>query len=120
MPKKVLLIHISISIQLDETSIGITTRIRKQLSEFKDILEGLDTGSSVAVFKTHSNVPLKREGKNIYLLSAGVGLATFRPLVREYINCTDEVGDLYSLNIDSSKDYLFTGIFESAPTKGFT
>lgn len=119
-PDKGLVRHMSISTLPDESSIGITTRIRKQRSRFKDILEGLDTGSSVAVFKTHSNVPLKREGKNIYLLSAGVGLATFRPLVREYINCTDEVGDLYSLNIDSSKDYLFTGIFESAPTKGFT
>ena len=119
-PDKGLVRHMSISTLPDESSIGITTRIRKQRSRFKDILEGLDTGSSVAVFKTHSNVPLKREGKNIYLLSAGVGLATFRPLVREYMNRPDEMGNLYSLNIDSSKDYLFTDIFESAPEKCFT
>lgn len=119
-PNKGLVRHMSISTLPDETSIGITTRIRKQRSGFKDILEGLDAGSPVAVFKTHSNVPLKREDKNIYLLSAGVGLATFRPLVREYMNRPDEVGNLYSLNIDSSKDYLFTDIFESAPEKGFT
>jgi len=118
-PNKGLVRHMSISTLPDETSIGITTRIRKQRSEFKDILEGLDAGSSVAVFKTHSNVPLKREDKNIYLLSSGVGLATFRPLVREYMNRPDEVGNLYSLNIDSSKDYLFTDIFDSAPEKGF-
>ncbi|KKK32990.1 bifunctional nitric oxide dioxygenase/dihydropteridine reductase 2 [Salinicoccus sediminis] len=119
-PNKGLVRHMSISTLPDETFIGITTRIRKQRSGFKDILEGLDAGSPVAVFKTHSNVPLKREDKNIYLLSAGVGLATFRPLVREYMNRPDEMGNLYSLNIDSSKDYLFTDIFESAPEKGFT
>ncbi|WP_017549414.1 hypothetical protein [Salinicoccus carnicancri] len=119
-PDKGLVRHMSISTLPDEASIGITTRIRKQRSEFKDMLEGLDAGSPVAIFKTHSNVPLKREGKNVYLLSAGVGLATFRPLVREYMNRPDEVRSLYSLNIDSSKDHLFPGIFESAPKKGFT
>ena len=38
-PNKGLVRHMSISTLPDETSIGITTRIRKQRSEFKDILE---------------------------------------------------------------------------------
>lgn len=119
-PDRSLIRHMSISTLSDENSVGITTRIREQCSEFKHILNDLEIGSSVAIFKTHSNVPLKREGKNIYLLSSGVGLATFRPLVRDYLNRPDNVNKVHSLNIDSSRDYLFTSIFEPAPEKEFT
>lgn len=119
-PDRSLIRHMSISTLSDENSVGITTRIREQCSEFKHILNDLEIGSSVAIFKTHSNVPLKREGKNIYLLSSGVGLATFRPLVRDYLNHPDNVNKVHSLNIDSSRDYLFTSIFEPAPEKEFT
>jgi len=77
-------------------------------------------GDQVAIFKTHSNVPLKREDNNVYLLSSGVGLATFRPIVLEYFERPNNVNQVHSLNIDSSKDFLFTTIFESAPDKNFT
>lgn len=87
---------------------------------FKTILRNLEVGNKVAIFKTHSNVPLKRKDKNVYLLSSGVDLATFRPLVLEYFKRTDNVNQIYSLNIDSTKDFLFTNIFTSAPDKNFT
>ncbi|RDW18216.1 dihydropteridine reductase [Oceanobacillus arenosus] len=119
-PNKSLVRHMSISTLPNENSIGITTRIREQCSEFKTILRNLEVGSEVAVFKTHSNVPLKREDKNVYLLSSGVGLATFRPLVLDYFERADNVNQIHSLNIDSSKDFLFTNIFETAPDKKFT
>lgn len=112
--------HMSISTLPYENSIGITTRIKEQCSEFKMILRNLEIGNKVALFKTHSNVPLKREDKNIYLLSSGVGLATFRPLVLDYIDCADNVNQIHSLNIDSSKDFLFTDIFKSIPDKKLT
>src|SRR5699024_9766347 len=86
----------------------------------KIILRNLEVGNEVAIFKTHSNVPLKREDKNVYLLSSGVGLATFRPLVLDYFERADNVNQIHSLNIDSSKDFLFTNIFESAPDKTLT
>ncbi|MCM2677929.1 dihydropteridine reductase [Alkalicoccobacillus plakortidis] len=119
-PNRSLIRHMSISTLPNEHSIGITTRIREQCSEFKSILRSLTIGDEVAIFKTHSNVPLKRENKNVYLLSSGVGLATFRPLVLEYIERADNVNQIHSLNIDSSKNFLFTTIFESAPDKKFT
>ncbi|BAQ09133.1 flavodoxin reductase family 1 [Bacillus sp. OxB-1] len=119
-PNRGLIRHMSISTLPHENSIGITTRIREQCSEFKSILRNLEVGNEVAIFKTHSNVPLKREGKNVYLLSSGVGLATFRPLVLDYFERADNVNKIHSLNIDSSKDFLFTTIFESAPNKNFT
>jgi ferredoxin-NADP reductase len=119
-PNKSLVRHMSISTLPYENAIGITTRIREQCSEFKSILRNLEVGNEVALFKTHSNVPLKREDKNIYLLSSGVGLATFRPLVLEYFERAANVNQIHSLNIDSSKDFLFTNIFKSAPDKKFT
>ncbi|WP_080874695.1 dihydropteridine reductase [Oceanobacillus timonensis] len=119
-PNRSLIRHMSISTLPHENSIGITTRIREQCSEFKSILRNMEVGHEVAIFKTHSNVPLKREDRNVYLLSSGVGLATFRPLVLEYLERTDNVNQIHSLNIDSSRDFLFTPIFESAPDKKFT
>ena len=119
-PNRGLIRHMSISTLPHENSIGITTRIKEQCSEFKATLRDLEVGNEVAIFKTHSNVPLKREDKNVYLLSSGVGLATFRPLVLEYFDRPDNVNQVHSLNIDSSKDFLFSTIFESAPDKKFT
>lgn len=119
-PNRSLIRHMSISTLPHENSIGITTRIREQCSLFKSILRNLGVGDEVAIFKIHSNVPLKREDKNVYLLSSGVGLATFRPLVLDYFDRADNVNQIHSLNIDSSRDYLFKNIFESAPDKKFT
>ncbi|WP_208591923.1 ferredoxin reductase domain-containing protein [Gracilibacillus suaedae] len=119
-PNRSLIRHMSISTLPHENSIGITTRIREQCSEFKSILRNMEIGHEVAIFKTHSNVPLKREDKNVYLLSSGVGLATFRPLVLDYFERADNVNHIHSLNIDSSRDFLFTNIFQSTPDKKFT
>ncbi|SES03263.1 ferredoxin--NADP+ reductase [Gracilibacillus ureilyticus] len=119
-PNRSLIRHMSISTLPHENSIGITTRIREKCSEFKTILRNLEVGSEVAIFKTHSNVPLKRENKNVYLLSSGVGLATFRPIVLDYFESADNVNQIHSLNIDSSKNYLFADIFETSADKKFT
>lgn len=119
-PNRSLVRHMSICTLPHEDSIGITTRIREKCSEFKAILRNLEVGSPVALFKTRSNVPLKREGKNVYLLSAGVGLATFRPLVLDYFERPEHIQQMHSLNIDSTSDFLFTNIFKTLPEKNFT
>lgn len=119
-PNRSLVRHMSISTLPSEKSIGITTRIRKDCSEFKSILRTYEHGQEVALFKTHSNVPLRREQKNIYLLSSGVGLATFRPLVLEYFNRPDGVKHVHSLNVDSGRQFLFTDLFKSSSEKKFT
>lgn len=119
-PNRGLIRHMSIMTLPNENSIGITTRIKDQCSEYKDILRNLEIGQEMALFKTHSNVPLKREGKNVYLLSSGVGLATFRPLVLEYLDRADDIKQMHSLNVDSSRDFLFTNIFETAAEQKLT
>jgi len=119
-PNRGLVRHMSISTLPEEGAIGITTRFRPPYSEFKATLDQLEVGSEVALFKTHSNVPLRREHTSIYLLSSGVGLATFRPILLEYMKRPDSVKGIYSLNIDSSGEYLFTELFASNPAKNVT
>ncbi len=119
-PNKSLVRHMSISTLPEENVIGITTRIREQCSEYKAILRNSEVGDQVALFKTHSNVPLKKDAKNIYLLSSGVGLATFRPLVLEFLERPGNIDHMHSLNIDSSKEFIFTDIVKSNPEKNFT
>lgn len=117
-PNRSLIRHMSISTLPREGAIGITTRVKPECSEFKSILRDMEIGEQVAIFKTHSNVPLQRDGKNVYLLSAGVGLATFRPIVLEYMTNGEGIPHLHSLNVDSSTDYLFRDVFASRD--GFT
>lgn len=119
-PNRELIRHMSIATLPHENSIAITTRIREQCSEYKTTLKNLEVGNEVAFFRTFTNVPLKRENKNVYLLSSGVGLATFRPLVLSYLDNSDNINHVHSLNIDSSQDFLFTDVFESTPNKKFT
>ena len=119
-PNKGLVRHMSISTLPNEQVIGITTRIKEQCSEFKSILKSLNVGDEVALFKIHSNVPLKRENKNLYLLSSGVGIATYRPVVSTYLQDQTDVTSVYALNVDSSEQYLFTDVFTSDATKNFT
>lgn len=111
--------HMSISTTQDENTIGITTRMKDLASIFKESLKTHNVGDEVALFKTHSNVPLRRENKNVYLLSSGVGLATFRPLVLDYFKHGDQINQLHSVNIDSSKEFLFSNVFETATDKKF-
>lgn len=119
-PNRGLVRHMSICTLPEEKVIGITTRIREQCSEFKSILRNMKVGDEVALFKTHSNVPLIREGKNIYLLSSGVGIATFRPLVLKYFERPENIPHMHSLNIESTRDFLFTDIFQTNQEKNFT
>ncbi|MCD2138544.1 dihydropteridine reductase [Salinicoccus halitifaciens] len=118
-PNRHLIRHMSICTLPGEKAIGITTRIRPQRSEFKQRLDDLPIGSQVALFKTHSNVPLRREERPVYLLSSGVGLATFRPLVLDFFDNPDKVKKVHSVNIDSSRNYLYPDLFVPDEAKRF-
>ena len=50
-PNRSLIRHMSISTLPQSNSIGITTRIREQCSEFKMILRNLEVGNEIALFK---------------------------------------------------------------------
>jgi len=119
-PNRGLVRHMSICTLPNENTIGITTRIRELCSEYKERLKTIKVGDKVALFKTLTNVPLRRENKIIYLLSAGVGLATLRPLALSYLENQEDINHVHSLNIDTSKEYLFTDLFQTDESKNFT
>lgn len=119
-PNRSLVRHMSISTTPSEDVIGITTRIKQPCSEFKTILGQLTIGDEVAMFKTYSNLPLKREDRNVYLLSSGVGLATFRPLVLDYFSDATAIKHMHSLNVESSKQFLFQDLVKTSDTQNFS
>lgn len=119
-PDKSLVRHMSISTMPKENIIGITTRIRPQKSRFKQLLEQATVGDSVALFKTGSRLPLYRDDVPLYFLSAGVGLATFRPLVLEYLANKEKIPYLHSLTIDSANQCLFPQIFTEKKERNFS
>ena len=118
-PNRALVRHMSISTVQKEAAIGITTRLKAERSEFKTILGNLSIGDQVAVFKIKSNLALRREDRNVYLLSSGVGLASFRPLVLQYLADGSKIKQLHSLNISAQTDTLFQSIFTSQAAKNF-
>ncbi len=119
-PDKNFVHHMSISTLMSEGVIGITTRIKEPCSPYKTIVKSLQVGDKVALIKTHSNMPLKKEAKHVYFLSAGVGLATFRPLAIAYLQYASQIKHIHSLNIESSQEYLFTDVFQTNVAKHFT
>lgn len=118
-PDKSMVRHMSISTLPRENKIGITTRIRAEKSRFKGLLDQTNLGDPVALFKTGARLPIHRENKALYFLSSGVGIATFRPLVLEYLENHQGVSKVQSLNIDSSNDVLFPDIFVDHSEKNF-
>lgn len=119
-PNRELVRHMSIATVPDEVLIGVTTRIKAVCSTYKDTLKHLSVGDEVALFKTRSNIPLRRENTSVYLLSSGIGLATFRPLVLDYLKRTDDVKSLHSLNVESSQHYLYADVFKNDAARKFT
>lgn len=118
-PNRALVRHMSISTVPQETVIGITTRLKEERSEFKTILGNLAIGDQVAVFKIKSNLALRRENRNVYLLSSGVGLASFRPLVLQYLTDSNQINKIHSLHIADRSDRLFDAIFTEQSTSAF-
>src|SRR5699024_957636 len=67
-PNRSLIRHMSISTLSHEKTIGITSRIKEECLEFKNILSYLEIVNEDALFLTYLNDPLKLEDKNVYLL----------------------------------------------------
>lgn len=119
-PNRSLVRHMSISTTMAEKTIGITTRIKEECSEFKSILRQLPLGEKVALFKINSNLALRKENRPIYLLSSGVGLASFRPLTLQYFADQTGVPAMHSLNVSvPGEDTLFADVFKTQREKHF-
>lgn len=99
--------HLSIMTLASENCLAMTTRMPEPHSEFKDALKNAEVGDPFYVFKVGSRLRLRRDNKRIVLLSSGVGIATLRPLVKAYEDNQEGIKEIYHLNVDSSREYLF-------------
>ncbi len=91
----------------NERYIGFTTRVKDDCSLYKKRLMKLKTGDEMFIFKFRNNMKLKREGRPVVFISMGVGIATFRPLIKEFVRDSNEITKLTNINIDSSRSYVY-------------
>lgn len=119
-PNRALVRHLSIASTPEEDVVAITTRLPAPCSEFKRVLQTLEVGTEVALFKTGSHLPLERAGRSIHLLSQGVGLATFRAHAVAYLRDSSQIRGLHSLNVASPGEALYADVFRPRPEQNFT
>lgn len=99
--------HFSIMTLENEEMVGITTRLPQLCTDFKKEMKLASVGDLFYLFKVGSRLTLARKSKPILLISSGVGIASFRPLMRAYRDDPSDIAFMVSLNVDSSKEYLF-------------
>lgn len=104
----------------DERYIGITTRIKGSSSDFKKRLVALAPGEEMLMFKVGSRMGLRREDRPILLISMGVGIATYRPLIKTFLDHPDGIKTLININVDAGGDAVYREEFEALEKEGFT
>lgn len=97
---KVMSRKLSFATLKDEKVIRFTTRIRREKSQFKEILASLKIGSIVAVTAPVGHFTLRRDGRPALLVSNGVGIATMRPLIKAFQKDPTDVGRITQINVD--------------------
>ena len=98
--------HMSIATQPFEGSIAITTRLTGD-SPFKKELAKIQPGDRMQLFHISSRLHLRRSGRPIILLSNGVGLAAFRPLIMEYLKNPVGIPSLHSFTMSKPGETLY-------------
>lgn len=99
--------HLSIASLPDEGILRFTTRISGSRSSFKKHLLHAKAGDSFTLFKPENRLELRREGRPIILISAGVGIAATISQIRAFTLCCNQIPNLFHINIDSSGDYIY-------------
>lgn len=105
--------HFSIMSLEDEDIVSITTRMPEPHTEFKEHLNDAKVGDVFYLFKVGTRLKLVRVDKPIVLLSAGVGIASLRPLIKAFVNNKAGITKIVHINIDSSGEYLFEEEFNA-------
>ncbi len=119
-PNKDLVRSFSIMSLKKENCIAFTTRIKKSCSAYKQRLNNLQIGDEMFIFKIGNNIEIKNGDKPIIFLSMGVGVATFRPIIKNYLESPTGDYNITHINIDSSKDFIFKKELQSSSEKKFS
>lgn len=104
--------HMSINSTPESGEIHITTRLHQPLSEYKNRLSKLRIGDEMVIFGTDNHIPLKRMNKGIVLISMGIGLSTFRPMIIDYQQDKTGIKGMTSINVDKRPLRLYQNIFK--------
>ncbi len=118
-PSKESVRHLSICSLPDEGYIGFSTRIREGASIFKQNLKVTEPGDKLQVFGLKNRLPLLRLDKPVVMISMGVGIATFRPMVLEYAQDQKGIPNLINLNIDKVGSAIYKDEMSKFNIKGF-
>ena len=97
-----------------EEYLGFTTRIRSIPSLFKQTLKELNSGDQIRIFGIRNNIQLQKVSIPITLISMGVGVATFRPIILDYINSTSQIPFITNINVDRSSNFIYQNELEKS------
>ncbi len=85
-----------------EGVVRFTTRIRKERSEYKEILSQYQIGDYLEITYPKGDFNLRRINRPVLLLSNGVGIAATRSLVKAFEMDLSGVPQMVQLNVDGS------------------
>ncbi|GAF04854.1 ferredoxin reductase domain-containing protein [Saccharicrinis fermentans] len=97
----------SIMTHPDEKTLGFTTRIRQDASNFKSGLLKLKPGDKIRMFKMGNHLKSKHSPNHRVFISMGVGIATFRPFILEQQKDTASEQLITNINIDRSGEFVY-------------
>lgn len=106
--------YMSIATLEKEDMIGITTHIGHPPSPYKRKLKEIKMGDTMIINHGASNFRLRREDRSILLLSMGVGLAAFRPLVISASENMEGIESLTSMTINRSEEPIYGTVLNQA------
>lgn len=109
----------SIATTIDEDKVVISTRLDSSESEYKKLLSQMKIGDSCSIFGCGSRMKLRRENKNVVLISMGVGMATMRPLITSYLKNQEGIGSMTNIVVNKSNNYLYKKELLDSPKKNF-
>jgi ferredoxin--NADP+ reductase len=112
---KELVRELSIMSHPDEEFIGFTTRIRQNPSKFKQTMLNIKVGDKIRLFKVGNHLNKQNTDKPIVFISMGVGIATFRPLILDYIKNSTSSLSITNINIDRSGNFVYQKELEKLP-----
>lgn len=118
-PNRAWIRHMSISTLPGEAKIGITTRVRAEGSEYKNKLRRMQIDDELIMFKLGSRMQVRRQNRPLVLLSQGVGIATFRPVILAYLQDRTDVPSVVSVNVDASGEFVFSKELDALQDSSF-
>jgi len=99
--------HLSLMSTPEEGFLGFTTRIKENPSVFKQSLEKYKVGDEMRFFGIKNHIPLERNDSHVVLISMGVGVATFRPMILDFMASQEGIRSITNINIDRSDSFVY-------------